>query len=346
MDRAVLNGVLAAEVALLAAGIVLLLAHATWRRARRAWIGPRIVAARQALTQALAGNPTAKALPRLPLEASVQLWSQATRSVDVSTRNKLASFPAHADLAAHGKRWCRSRRWTRRVKGARLLTILGVGGQVMADLLTDPRAEVRAEAAAWVAQHPTPSGVARLVEMLADQAVTCRLVAQSSLIRLQSAALEPLVEHLSQPAPAALAAALGVAAVLADPKLLAPALSHRTHTDPAVRAADARVLSAVGGDAAVHAVQDYLTDPDPAVRAAAADGLAALGHWPSAPHLAEALGDPAWVVRRAAGLALRGLGAPGHLYLRRSLQALDPFAADMARQTLDLPGRLAGSLGA
>jgi hypothetical protein len=37
------------------------------------------------------------------------------------------------------------------------------------------------------------------------------------------------------------------------------------------------------------------------------------------------------------GLALRSLGPPGLLFLHRSLQDADRFAADMARHMLDLP---------
>ncbi|MGA7668850.1 MAG: hypothetical protein WBW04_00410, partial [Nitrolancea sp.] len=61
-----------------------------------------------------------------------------------------------------------------------------------------------------------------------------------------------------------------------------------------------------------------------------------LGHVTSASALALKLRDRAWDVRRAAALALRDFGAPGILYLRRSLNDVDPYAADMARQLLDI----------
>jgi hypothetical protein len=44
------------------------------------------------------------------------------------------------------------------------------------------------------------------------------------------------------------------------------------------------------------------------------------------------------MVRREAGLALRALGAPGVLFLRRYLTDNDHFAVEMARQVRDLPG--------
>ena len=75
----------------------------------------------------------------------------------------------------------------------------------------------------------------------------------------------------------------------------------------------------------------------PEVRAAAAQALGKLRHWPAAAALAALLRDRAWEVRRAAGFALRALGAPGLLFLRRSLQDTDRYAADMARHVLGLP---------
>jgi hypothetical protein len=49
-------------------------------------------------------------------------------------------------------------------------------------------------------------------------------------------------------------------------------------------------------------------------------------------------------VRRQAGLALRALGAPGELLLRRTVAGDDPFAADMARLLLELPPAPGGRL--
>jgi hypothetical protein len=60
-------------------------------------------------------------------------------------------------------------------------------------------------------------------------------------------------------------------------------------------------------------------------------------HWQAASQLAEGLRDRAWHVRRDAGLALRSIGAPGALFLRRALKGDDAFAADMAQLVLDLP---------
>ncbi|HYR09696.1 MAG TPA: hypothetical protein VEQ60_18115 [Longimicrobium sp.] len=74
----------------------------------------------------------------------------------------------------------------------------------------------------------------------------------------------------------------------------------------------------------------------PDVRFAPA-ALGRLGHWPSATVIAPLLRDRAWIVRSQSALALRALGSPGLLYLRKGLSDEDAFAADIARQVLDLP---------
>jgi len=108
---------------------------------------------------------------------------------------------------------------------------------------------------------------------------------------------------------------------------------------------DCRDLYLVRHAFAAHA--DPARWPDDAVRPlteegidrfrAAARGLGRMQHWQAASQLAEGLRDSAWHVRRDAGLALRSIGAPGALFLRRSLNSDDRFAADMAQLVLDLP---------
>jgi hypothetical protein len=60
-------------------------------------------------------------------------------------------------------------------------------------------------------------------------------------------------------------------------------------------------------------------------------------YWQAGPKLADCMRDRTWRVRREAALALRSIGAPGALFLRRALKSDDPFAADMAQQVMDLP---------
>jgi HEAT repeat protein len=65
-------------------------------------------------------------------------------------------------------------------------------------------------------------------------------------------------------------------------------------------------------------------------------------HWQAASQLAEAMRDRTWRVRRDAALALRAIGAPGALFLRKALKGDDAFASDMAQLVMDLPEAAAG----
>lgn len=332
---------LLAEAAMLIGGLVFLFGHVAQRRFRRAWLRTRIAAFRTTVTQTLAGQQPAADLRWLPQEEIISVLAEAARTVDLTARAHLAELPAYGLLVRRANRWCHSRRWPRRLKGVRLLTILAAGETVVPRLLDDTRPEVRRDAAAWVADHPSRERLPRLVQMLDDDALACRLAARATLVRLGRLAVSTVAQHLTDAEPAALAGTLTVAARLNDPRLLEPTLAHRSSAEPAVRIGVAQVLSGLGGTEATKTLQELLGDPDSHVRATAATGLGNLAHWPSAPLLADRLGDEAWEVRHAAGLALSRLDAPGRLYLQRARQATDRFAADMAQQVLDLPDRAA-----
>ncbi|MBG6185215.1 HEAT repeat protein [Arthrobacter sp. CAN_A214] len=269
------------------------------------------------------------------MNKAIEAVADATRSVDDVGRARLAQLPAYVGLAERSARWCTSARWSRRLKGVRLLAILGAGHNTVPPLLDDPRSEVRSAAAAWASNHPSEQVVTKLILMLSDESLACRLAAQNTLIRLGRYAVPAIISHLTEAVPAALATVLLVASRVHDSALTGPALRHRNHSDPAVRSAVAQVIASAGGTAGVQELEKYLTDPADKVRATAAAGLGALGHWPSSPLLADRLGDRSWEARRAAALALDQLGSPGQLYLQRALLSTDRFAQDMAQQVLN-----------
>ncbi|BAS10559.1 PBS lyase HEAT domain protein repeat-containing protein [Arthrobacter sp. Hiyo4] len=334
----ILFTVLLTESGILGAGLSLMFGHAAFRQLRAARLHAAVAVSRDILARVLAGARDVPALPKLPLDKTVESMAEAARSIDSDGRARLAELPAYGLLLQRATRWCRSRSWSRRLKAVRMLIILGAGEDLVPRLLEDPRPEVRAAAAAWTASHPGTDVVLRLVQMLSDDALSCRLTAQSTLIRLGRHSVPAIIADLAGSDPQAPATTLNVGARLNDPELLGPALAYRCHADPEVRAAVARVIASSGGAGAVRTLESFLADPAPEVRARAATGLAGLGHWPSVPLLAAKLVDPAWEVRRAAGIALDRLGGPGRLYLQRALTSTDQFARDMARQVLDLPG--------
>lgn len=339
----VLISVLLAETMILGTVLSLVLGHAAFQQMRDARLRPVVRVNMDILARVLAGSPDRPALPRLPLDKAIEAVAAATRSIDDAGRARLAELPVYGALAEHSVRWCASGRWPRRLKGVRLLAILGAGHTTVPPLLDDPSPEVRSAAAAWAANHPSPPVITRLVRMLSDEALACRLTAQDALIRMGRHAVPAIIHHLGEAVPAALATALLIASRVHDSALVGPALVHRNHSDPAVRAAVAQVAASGGGTDGVEGLERFLADPAAAVRATAAAGLGVLKHWPSSPLLADRLCDPAWEVRRAAGLALDRLGSPGQLYLQRALHSTDRFAQDMAQQVLDLarPGQSA-----
>ena len=92
--------------------------------------------------------------------ASSQASRAASRgSSDGCSRIGIAS--SAPDLRA---RWkiIRLQRWWRRLRGVRLFTRVGGGEDVVPQLLADRHAEVRAAAATWASDHPSPA----LIEFL------------------------------------------------------------------------------------------------------------------------------------------------------------------------------------
>jgi len=203
---------------------------------------------------------------------------------------------------------------------------------------------VRSQAAEWAISHPWPRAVDGLIHMLGDPAALCRFIAKDSLLRMGDRVVEPLREYLAAAVEEnTLENGLEVAVGLADPRLFPIARERMADARPAIRTHACRLLAAIGGEQATRLLVAALDDPAAEVRTCAADGLGRLGYWAAGTDLARLLRDPSWDVRRAAALSLRGFGSAGEILLRRALSDPDRFAADMARQTLDLPSAALGA---
>ena len=310
---------------------------------------PKLAAATSTIAAAVEGTkPDAVALAQLAgLSTTGQIAVFATLGDNVAgiQRERLASVAMGTGLLARGERWCQSPRWGRRLRGVRLLTLLGAGQTIVPTLLDDPRPEVRAQAAQWVGEHPEAGLIEPLLAMLADPDTLCRFTARDALVRVGRPAIEPLLRHLSNCDGEPAAEALDLAAGMADSRFLAPALDLCGAPEAQIRSRAATLLGAIGGSRATTVLTALLEDTDLDVRASAAGGLGRLQHWPAATALALCLRDPSWDVRLASAVALRAVGAPGVLLLRRALTGEDRFARDMAHQVLELPadGRAAAA---
>ena len=253
---------------------------------------------------------------------------------------QLAGLARPAGVENIAVTWCGSRRWSRRLKGVRVLVAIGAGENLASRMLADRSAVVRAEATGLAAAFPTPERIAALLGMLEHDEPRCRVAAKDALLRVGSLATGPLANYLAS-GEEITADALEVAAGIATPALLPSALAHSASADADHRLWATRVLAATGVPQARDRLRELLgNDPSAAVRTAAAQGLTMLGDPSDAARLAGALTDPAWDVRRTSAIGLRRFGPAGRIYLRRALNSDDRFAADIARQVLD---ELAGS---
>lgn len=272
----------------------------------------------------------------LPGSMQIQVFVEVTRSLSGANRDDLRRLAAQVGLLEWAARLTRHRRWTRRLEGARVFTLFGTGIESMLPLFNDPNPFVRSQAAEWAADVPSPEIIATMLNLLGTGARFSRFTVQDTLLRMGSAVVEPLAAFLAQETGQRAEEGLRVAIGIPDSRMRPAALALCHDLSPRVRSLAASLLGAVGGQEGVERLVTLLDDEHAAVRAAACDALGTLGHWPAAVSVARLLRDDAWPVRRSAGNALRAFGAPGLLLLRRYARDGDTFAADMARQILDL----------
>lgn len=342
MDGAGLVGtVVLALGGALAGALLMLFGHGLWTRVFDRWSAPRLARARNVLYAGELDVERAGAVLRaLPIRLRVRLLSELASGRMRPRPDALARLAREAGVLRHAERMAHSRWWWRRLRGARHLTLFGGDEILVLSLLRDPHPAVRGQAAELAASHASPAVIRALLDGLDDPAAVCRLAVQDALLRLGPLALTALANHLDAGTSPARAAALAVAVGLADPLFSRPAIRLSEDPDPQVRARAVELLGAIGNLDGADAVTRRLEDAASPVRAAAAAALGRLHHWPAAPSIAELLRDRSWDVRHAAGLALRDLGSPGLLVLRRLQRDGNLFAADMARQILDLPATL------
>ena len=324
---------------LFATGMVMLHAGVADARTRR--LAPAMEEGRRILATSLSSGrvPTGqdlehlRGLPRDSVIALVREMSQSLRGEEDPTIRLLAW---DLDIVQRAVRLIESRFWWRRLEGTRLLTLFDEARRLRPALPEDRHPLVRAQAAEWAWQNATQAEITALVGLLSDRDGLARHSARDTLIRLGPDASPALAHELSSAHGVEAVPLLEVAGAINDPRLLPEALGLLSDDDSLARALAARLLGSLGGAEAIDEMEELLDDSDPAVRAAAAHGLGQLGYWPVGSRLAARLEDRSWDVRRSAGLALRSIGAPGVLLLRRATGSTDPFAADMARQVLDL----------
>ncbi len=324
---------------LLATGMVVIHSSVVEARSRR--LAPAVEDARRTLAASLSAGTVppdedVERLLRLPRGRLIDLVGEVSQSLRGQRGDVVRRLARELDIVNRGFRLIASRLWWRRLEGTRLLTLFDEARTARLALLEDPHPLVRAQAAEWAWSSARGAEIRALVALLDDGDGFVRHSARDTLIRLGPAAAPAVAEGLSSAHGAGALALLEVAGAINDPRLLPRALRLVSDGHPRARELAARILGSLGGAEAIDELARLLDDSDHAVRSAAAHGLGQLGYWPVGSRLAARLEDHAWDVRRSAGLALRSIGAPGVLLLRRATGSADPFAADMARQVLDL----------
>jgi hypothetical protein len=346
ISQGLLNIVMLVEIALLALGVGVFFAHGVWLFFEEKRLSRLTKSARESVARLITSGhinvEEMQALQQLPNDVQVLAFLEISRNVTGSQKERLGFVARQVGVVDRARKLCEHKRWTRRLRGTRILSRLDVPDQIVLKLLADPHPAVRAQAAEWAAAQPSVPVVSAMLTLLADPATQARFAVQNALLRMGGVVAGPLAQFLENQSGRAAEAGLRVAESLAEPSFGPPALRLSRADDVGVRVAAAKLLGAVADAAAAQRLMELLGDDESPVRAAAAQSLGRMQHWQAGSTLAERLRDSTWPVRREAGLALRALGAPGALFLRRALKGDDRFAADMAQQVLDLPAAAAG----
>jgi HEAT repeat protein len=341
IKETILDFVMVAEVGLLVVSVLLYFAHGTWllfhQRRQARLVGEARQRLARLLTRSTVDTDDVMILGRLPGRVQTAIFLEISQNITGTGKERLRFIAGEILLLERARTFCRSRLWSRRLKGARFLARMDVSDPLVEELLRDPHPAVRAQAAEWAAAHPSVPVIAEMLDMLADPATLARFAVQDALLRMGTMVVDPLVAFLATHSGEPAESGLRLAEALAGPTFLPAGIRFSSSADPDLRKNAANLLGAIGDASTTPRLIQLLSDSHADVRAAAARGLGRMHHWQAASDLAKTLCDTAWRVRRESALALRAVGAPGVLLLRRALKGSDAFAADMARMTLDLP---------
>jgi HEAT repeat protein len=320
--------------------VLLTVATSSLVQARRAHLEPLLGDARKALVAAMAsGDPGAfegfTHLDRFSTRCMLKVMLDLAPSVTGRSRVVLVAVAEDLGVVERARAGLGSRRWSRRLYSARVLTALGVESDELHNLLIDRSPEVRAQAAAWSVLTPSPPIIELVVALLDDHDGLCRYAAQDALIRIGLPAAEALLRALEGADEVVTGRILRAAAAMGDDRFFEPAL--RLSADPSwsTRAAAAAVIARTGNQSAGPSLIGLLNDESDRVVLTAVSGLGKLAYWPAAAAVEALLDHPTWEIRRQAGLTLLALGPVGAVLLQVNVPGNGP-GAEMAAQALEL----------
>lgn len=345
IDQEILNFVMRVELWLLAFSVLLFFVHGSWLRFVDARNRRRLAEGRLRLVALLSAEVPDPAdlifLRTLPRRVKTRVFLEISRSLSGEPKERLKFAARDIGLVDTARKFCRSSSWRYRLRGARLLTNLEEPDPILMDLLHDPNPGVRAQAAEWAATNPSLLIIEQMLDLLGDADTLSRFAVQDSLLRMGRVIVEPLAAFLGQRAGDAAEVGLELAEAVAEPTFLKAAFKHAREGSPQVKVAACALLAAIGGDAASSQLMSLLDNDDERVRAISARGLGKMRHWPAATRLSAMLADGNWEVRREAAMALRQIGGPGLLLLRKAAAGTDDRSSAVAQLILDTPIQLA-----
>jgi hypothetical protein len=346
ISQRILDIVMLSEMALIAVAVGLYFLHGVWLLLTQRRLLALTDEARSSLarlvTSGVVDAGQVRSLRKLPRSVQVTAFLEVSANLSGASKERLRFVAQQVGLLDYARKLCENWLWTRRLRGSRILSGLDVPDPLVLKLLVDRHPVIRAQAAEWAAAQPSVPVITAMLRLLADPATQARFAVQTALLRMGAVAAGPLATYLERNSGRAAEAGLRVAESLADARFADAALRLSRTDDAAIRTASAKLLGAVGGAPAAERLSELMYDAAPEVRAIAAQSLGRMQHWQAGSLLAKGLCDSTWRVRRQSALALRALGAPGALFLRRALKGDDRFAADMAQQILDLPAAALG----
>jgi hypothetical protein len=323
----------------LGCSLVMLTVSAVQNRARKRQ-QPLQARAAEALAAWLAGGKEepAAALRALPRSQQAEILMSLGSKLDGEAVSRLQQLAAQLGVTGYAQRSLASGRWWARLRAARYFSSLRVVPEGLHRLLQDANSLVRAEAVTIACASRQPEHVEQAALQLFDPPSLARFACQVNLPRAGAVAGQELAKLLANP-PGDPLLALRVAGALREPAMTPGALACSHHEQPATRAAAAELLGQLGGPEAIARLQQMLSqDAAPEVQAAAAQALGTLNHWEVCGPLASMLQSPAWQVRYAAACALRKLGPPGELFLRKYADGEAEPSKTMAQFALQAPG--------
>lgn len=337
MTLASLTIALAVELTLILLSLLVLVLLRLHLTARARAVEAGVALLEPALHGWLAGDEQVERLVELlrqqtPSVAFRSLARLATPYLTFERQQLLAPLLRHEAWVQQMLRHGQSPLWWRRFDAARLLSIVGDGGDrpLVAALLADRSAAVRLVAI---------DAAARLGGTLVDIELDGLPHRQDAVQAYQLAALArypgvvaaALVPRLVADAPAeSLNAWIDTAGALASPEALARVRALAGHPRAEVRLHVARALRRLAEPETVKALLALLADSDWRVRAQAARALGALRIIGATGALAAAVRDRSWWVRYRAALALAQIGGAAREELLAVTRGEDALARDMS----------------